>query len=139
MEVNPLVITNTAIYILDFAAKLDSAADYIFQAERASLEYPAPFGRWPTPEEAKILEMHYFSFFKVLLSLIFVWTFKFSDKSHKKNENIKHLDENTWILADPISIKIEIQLVNPLSFLMQVRIGCILTITIALCKLLMSF
>ena len=57
MEVNPLVITNTAIYILDFAAKLDSAADYIFQAERASLEYPAPFGRWPTPEEAKILEM----------------------------------------------------------------------------------
>ena len=57
MEVNPLVITDAAIYILDFAAKLDSAADYIFQAERASLEYPAPFGRWPTPEEAKILEM----------------------------------------------------------------------------------
>jgi len=57
MEINPLVITNSAIYMLDFAAKLDSAADYIFQAERADLEYPPPFGRNATPEEKKILEM----------------------------------------------------------------------------------
>ena len=55
MEINPLVITSSAIYMLDFAAKLDSAADYIFQAERANLEYPPPFGRDATPEEAKIL------------------------------------------------------------------------------------
>ena len=31
-----------------------------------------------------------------------------SNKSPKKKENIKRLNENTWILADPISIKIEI-------------------------------
>jgi len=57
LEVNPLVITDTAIYMLDFAAKLDSAADYIFQADRANLEYPPPFGRDATEEEAKIREM----------------------------------------------------------------------------------
>ena len=85
MEINPLVITDTAIYILDFAAKLDSAADYIFQAERASLEYPAPFGRWPTPEEAKILEMDsktgaslkvFYSEY-LLFALQAVWVLKF--------------------------------------------------------------
>ena len=43
--------------MLDFAAKLDSAADYIFQADRANLEYPPPFGRDATEEEAKIREM----------------------------------------------------------------------------------
>ena len=57
MEINPLVITDSAIYMLDFAAKLDSAADYIFKNERENLEYPPPFGRDATPEEAKILDM----------------------------------------------------------------------------------
>ena len=57
LEVNPLVITDTAIYMLDFAAKLDSAADYIFSAERSELEYPPPFGRDATLEEAKIREL----------------------------------------------------------------------------------
>lgn len=57
IEVNPLVITDSAIYMLDFAAKLDSAADYIFKAEREALNYPPPFGRDATAEEAKILEM----------------------------------------------------------------------------------
>ena len=36
---------------------MDSAADYIFQAERADLSYPPPFGRDATAEEAKIMEM----------------------------------------------------------------------------------
>ena len=36
---------------------MDSAADYIFQAERANLAYPPPFGRDATAEEAKIMEM----------------------------------------------------------------------------------
>ena len=40
-----------------FMLQLDSAADYIFQTERASLVYPPPFGRDATAEEAKILEM----------------------------------------------------------------------------------
>ena len=57
LEVNPLVITDTAIYMLDFAAKLDSAAGYIFSAERSELEYPPPFGRDATLEEAKIREL----------------------------------------------------------------------------------
>ena len=36
---------------------MDSAADYIFQAERTDLSYPPPFGRDATAEEAKIMEM----------------------------------------------------------------------------------
>ena len=45
------------IIYLFLKLQLDSAADYIFQAERASLVYPPPFGRDATPEEAKIMEM----------------------------------------------------------------------------------
>ena len=39
--------------------QVDSAADYLFQscAVRGSIQYPAPFGRDATPEEAKITEL----------------------------------------------------------------------------------
>ena len=39
--------------------QVDSAADYLFQssAVRGSIQYPAPFGRDATPEEAKIAEL----------------------------------------------------------------------------------
>ena len=59
LEVNPLVITHQNIYILDLAAKVDSAADYLFPvgSVRGSIEYPAPFGREATAEEAKIAEL----------------------------------------------------------------------------------
>ena len=100
MEVNPLVITNTAIYILDFAAKLDSAADYIFQAERASLEYPAPFGRWPTPEEAKILEMDS----KTGASLKVFFNFSFSKSQYffsNMNSNCSNL-LGMWNLQEQV-------------------------------------
>ena len=59
LEINPLVITDDKIYILDLAAKLDSAADYLFAAcpVRGNISYPPPFGREATPEEAKIVEL----------------------------------------------------------------------------------
>ena len=59
LEVNPLVITDDNIYILDLATKVDSAADYLFQSSkvRGSIQYPSPFGRDSTPEEAKISEL----------------------------------------------------------------------------------
>ena len=42
-----------------FKLQVDSAADYLFQssAVRGSIQYPAPFGRDATPEEAKIAEL----------------------------------------------------------------------------------
>lgn len=56
LEINPLVIMDDKIYILDLAAKFDSAADYLFQPGdvRHGIEYPAPFGREATADEAKI-------------------------------------------------------------------------------------
>ena len=59
LEVNPLVITDEKIYILDLAAKVDSAADYLFPSGsvRGSIPYPSPFGRDATKEEAQIAEL----------------------------------------------------------------------------------
>ncbi|KAF6018372.1 ATPCL [Bugula neritina] len=45
MEINPLVIREGKIYILDLAAKLDQCAEYLCKAEWGEVEYPAPFGR----------------------------------------------------------------------------------------------
>ena len=39
LEVNPLVITDEKIYILDLAAKVDSAADYLFPSGRKYIKY----------------------------------------------------------------------------------------------------
>jgi len=70
-----LVVTDSNIFVLDLAAKvlkgktiqtkiftpflilqIDQAADYLFP-ERRGLEYPAPFGRDATEEEAKIADL----------------------------------------------------------------------------------
>lgn len=60
MEINPLVVTNNKIYILDLAAKLDETATFIcsdkwVQRNGKSIEFPAPFGR-DLSEEVVILK-----------------------------------------------------------------------------------
>lgn len=57
MEVNPLVITDTSIYILDLAAKLDATADFVCRPKWGEIEYPPPFGRDAYPEEAYIADL----------------------------------------------------------------------------------
>lgn len=57
LEINPLVVTDTAIYILDLAAKIDSTADFICRAAWGEIEYPPPFGRDAFPEEAYIADL----------------------------------------------------------------------------------
>ena len=37
--------------------QVDSTADYLVLEDRVNLDYPAPFGRDATPEEAKIAEL----------------------------------------------------------------------------------
>ena len=56
------ISANLTVYIvtnLFDIFQVDSAADYLFQssAVRGSIQYPAPFGRDATPEEAKIAEL----------------------------------------------------------------------------------
>ncbi|KER27692.1 hypothetical protein T265_05322 [Opisthorchis viverrini] len=74
LEINPLVVCgwtpcggaksdNLFVHILDVAAKLDQCAEFLFSAnslwspQGQSLEFPFPFGRVQTPEEAHIAEL----------------------------------------------------------------------------------
>ncbi|CAG2058620.1 unnamed protein product, partial [Timema podura] len=55
--INPLVVKNEQIYILDLAVKLDSTADFICRQKWGEIEYPPPFGRDAFPEEAYIADL----------------------------------------------------------------------------------
>ncbi|KAG7209716.1 hypothetical protein KM043_011351 [Ampulex compressa] len=57
LEINPLVVTDSAIYILDLAAKLDTTADFICRPDWGEIDYPPPFGRDAYPEEAYIADL----------------------------------------------------------------------------------
>lgn len=57
LEINPLVVTDSDLYILDLAAKLDSTADFICRPKWGDIEYPPPFGRDAYPEEAYIADL----------------------------------------------------------------------------------
>lgn len=57
LEINPLVVTDTNIYILDLAAKLDATADYLCRPMWGEIDYPPPFGRDALPEEAYIADL----------------------------------------------------------------------------------
>ncbi|KAG5324041.1 ACLY synthase, partial [Pseudoatta argentina] len=57
LEINPLVITDNAIHVLDLAAKLDTTADFICKPDWGEIDYPSPFGRDAYPEEAYIADL----------------------------------------------------------------------------------
>lgn len=57
LEINPLVIHEGKIYMLDLAAKLDATADFICRGKWGDVEYPPPFGRDAYPEEAYIADL----------------------------------------------------------------------------------
>ncbi|XP_050315629.1 ATP-citrate synthase isoform X2 [Anthonomus grandis grandis] len=57
LEINPLVVTEKEIYILDLAAKLDATADFMCRPKWGEIDYPPPFGRDAYPEEAYIADL----------------------------------------------------------------------------------
>ena len=57
LEINPLVITQDNVYILDLAAKLDATAEFVCKAKWGDIDYPPPFGRDALPEEAYIADL----------------------------------------------------------------------------------
>ncbi|KAL5270375.1 hypothetical protein ACHWQZ_G001186 [Mnemiopsis leidyi] len=57
LEINPLVVTNNTVYVLDMAAKLDDTADYLCGDKWQVSEFPAPFGRKSWPEEDYIKDL----------------------------------------------------------------------------------
>ncbi|KAM7045341.1 LOW QUALITY PROTEIN: ATP-citrate synthase-like [Molossus nigricans] len=57
LEINPLVVTKSGVYVLDLAAKVDAIADYICKVKWGDIEFPPPFGREGYPEEAYIADL----------------------------------------------------------------------------------
>ncbi len=57
LEINPLVVTKDSIVPLDLAAKLDSTAEFESGEKWGNIEFPTPFGRVSTKEEAFIEEL----------------------------------------------------------------------------------
>ncbi len=57
LEINPIVVTKDTVIPLDLAAKLDSTAEFESGAKWGSIEFPAPFGRALTNEEAYIEDL----------------------------------------------------------------------------------
>ncbi|GFY55074.1 ATP-citrate synthase [Trichonephila inaurata madagascariensis] len=57
LEINPLVLTEGRVYILDLAAKLDATADFVCKQKWGEFEFPPAFGRDAYPEEAYIADL----------------------------------------------------------------------------------
>lgn len=57
LELNPFVIEDKKIYPLDLKARLDDAAHWECRHKWAGIEFPAPFGRKLSAEEASIKEL----------------------------------------------------------------------------------
>ncbi|MEW5937405.1 MAG: ATP citrate lyase citrate-binding domain-containing protein [Candidatus Thermoplasmatota archaeon] len=57
LEVNPFVVVGEKIYPLDLAAKLDDTGEFESAKRWGEMEFPAPFGRMLTTEEAYIEEL----------------------------------------------------------------------------------
>lgn len=57
LEINPIVVTEDSIIPLDFAAKLDSTAEFESGEKWGNIEFPVPFGRNLTKEEAFIEDL----------------------------------------------------------------------------------
>lgn len=57
LEINPLIVTNKSIHVLDLASRLDQTAEYLCASKWGPIEFPPPFGRDAYAEEAYIAEL----------------------------------------------------------------------------------
>merc|ERR1712127_415671 len=57
LEVNPLVVTDDDIFVLDLACKIDQTAEFLCKSKWGDIEFPPPFGRDAFPEEAYIADL----------------------------------------------------------------------------------
>jgi len=57
LEINPFVVSGNKIFPLDLAAKLDDTAEFESGKKWGDIEFPSPFGRMLTKDEAYIEEL----------------------------------------------------------------------------------
>lgn len=57
LEINPLVFAAGSVFPLDMAAKVDEAAAFLCGRKWGELDFPAPFGRAPYPEESYVKQL----------------------------------------------------------------------------------
>lgn len=57
LEVNPLVVVGTEVFVLDLAARLDETARFECDSLWGPVEFPPPFGRPLLPEESFVHEL----------------------------------------------------------------------------------
>jgi ATP citrate (pro-S)-lyase len=57
LEINPFVVSGNRIYALDLAAKLDDTAEFVSGKKWGGIEFPSPFGRMLSKEEAYIADL----------------------------------------------------------------------------------
>jgi ATP citrate (pro-S)-lyase len=57
LEMNPIVVTQDSVVPLDLAAKLDNTAEFESGEKWGKIEFPVPFGRTLTKEEAFITDL----------------------------------------------------------------------------------
>jgi ATP citrate (pro-S)-lyase len=57
LEINPFVVVDNRIIPLDLAAKLDDTAEFVSGKKWDDIEFPSPFGRMLTKEEAYIKDL----------------------------------------------------------------------------------
>lgn len=50
LEINPLVVTDNNVYVLDLASKIDQTAEYLCKNKWGDIDFPPPFGREAFPE-----------------------------------------------------------------------------------------
>lgn len=57
LEINPIAITEDSVIPVDLAAKLDDTAEFESGDKWGEIDFPVPFGRMPTKEEAFIEDL----------------------------------------------------------------------------------
>ena len=59
LEINPLVVTDQNVHVLDLACKIDQTADYLCKTKWGDIDFPPPFGRDAFPEVNKKKLIYY--------------------------------------------------------------------------------